>query len=162
MPQIINSNIASLTAQRNLNAAQSDNNQALNRLSSGLRINSAKDDAAGIAISTRFDSQIQGLNVATRNAGDGVSLAQTAEGGLDSMTTSLQRLRELAVQSSNATNSDVDRAALNEEAQQLISEIVRVSSETNFNGVKLLNSDFEDATFQVGANAGDTIDVTIS
>jgi flagellin len=162
MPQIINSNIASLTAQRNLNSAQSDNAQALNRLSSGLRINSAKDDAAGIAITTRFDSQIQGLNVATRNAGDGVSLAQTAEGGLDSMTTSLQRLRELAVQSSNATNSDVDRAALNEEAQQLIGEIDRVSSETNFNGVKLLNGDFEDATFQVGANAGETIDVSIA
>jgi len=162
MPQIINSNIASLTAQRNLNAAQSDNNQALNRLSSGLRINSAKDDAAGIAISTRFDSQIQGLNVATRNAGDGISLAQTAEGGLDSMTTSLQRLRELAVQSSNATNSDVDRAALNEEAQQLIDEIGRVSEETNFNGVKLLNGDFKDATFQVGANAGETIDVSVS
>ncbi|MFT5716303.1 MAG: flagellin [Oleiphilaceae bacterium] len=162
MPQIINSNIASLTAQRNLNSAQSDNAQALNRLSSGLRINSAKDDAAGIAISTRFDSQIQGLNVATRNAGDGVSLAQTAEGGLDSMTTSLQRLRELAVQSSNATNSDVDRAALNEEAQQLISEIDRVSQETNFNGVKLLNGDFTDATFQVGANAGETIDVSVN
>jgi flagellin len=161
MPQIINSNIASLTAQRNLNTAQSDNAQALNRLSSGLRINSAKDDAAGIAISTRFDSQIQGLNVATRNAGDGVSLAQTAEGGLDSMTTSLQRLRELAVQSSNATNSDVDRSALNEEAQQLISEIERVSEETNFNGVKLLNGDFKDATFQVGANQGETIDVSV-
>ena len=161
MPQIINTNIASLTAQRNLNNAQSDNAQALNRLSSGLRINSAKDDAAGIAISTRFDSQIQGLNVATRNAGDGVSLAQTAEGGLDSMTTSLQRLRELAVQSSNATNSDVDRAALNEEAQQLISEIERVSEETNFNGVKLLNGDFKDATFQVGANQGETIDVSV-
>lgn len=162
MPQIINSNIASLTAQRNLNSAQSDNAQALNRLSSGLRINSAKDDAAGISISTRFDSQIKGLNVATRNAGDGVSLAQTAEGGLDSMTTSLQRLRELAVQSSNATNSDVDRAALNEEAQQLINEIDRVSSETNFNGVKLLNGDFEDAIFQVGANQGETIDVSIA
>jgi len=161
MPQIINSNIASLTAQRNLNSAQSDNAQALNRLSSGLRINSAKDDAAGIAISTRFDSQIQGLNVATRNAGDGVSLAQTAEGGLDSMTTSLQRLRELAVQSSNATNSEVDRDALNEEAQQLISEIERVSEETNFNGVKLLNGDFKDATFQVGANQGETIDVSV-
>ena len=161
MPQIINTNIASLTAQRNLNTAQSDNAQALNRLSSGLRINSAKDDAAGIAISTRFDSQIQGLNVATRNAGDGVSLAQTAEGGLDSMTTSLQRLRELAVQSSNATNSDVDRAALNEEAQQLINEIERVSEETNFNGVKLLNGDFKDATFQVGANQGETIDVSV-
>ena len=162
MPQIINTNIASLTAQRNLNNAQSDNAQALNRLSSGLRINSAKDDAAGIAISTRFDSQIKGLNVATRNAGDGVSLAQTAEGGLDSMTNSLQRLRELAVQASNATNTDVDRAALNEEAQQLINEIERVSEETNFNGVKLLNGDFTNATFQVGANQGETIDVSIS
>lgn len=161
MPQIINTNIASLTAQRNLNNAQSDNAQALNRLSSGLRINSAKDDAAGIAISTRFDSQIRGLNVATRNAGDGVSLAQTAEGGLDSMTNSLQRLRELAVQASNATNTDVDRAALNEEAQQLIDEIERVSEETNFNGVNLLNGDFSNAVFQVGANRGETIEVSI-
>ena len=123
MPQIINTNINSLTAQRNLNNAQSDNSQALNRLSSGLRINSSKDDAAGLAISTRFDSQISGLNVATRNAGDGVSLAQTAEGGLDSITSNLSRLRELAVQSANATNTAVDREALNAEATQMIDEI---------------------------------------
>jgi len=162
MPQIINTNINSLTAQRNLNNAQSDNSQALNRLSSGLRINSSKDDAAGLAISTRFESQISGLNVATRNAGDGVSLAQTAEGGLDSITTNLSRLRELAVQSANATNTDVDREALNAEATQIIDEIGRISDQTNFNGVKLLNGGFEDQTFQVGANVGETIDVSIA
>lgn len=161
MPQIINTNISSLTAQRNLNNAQSDNAQALNRLSSGLRINSSKDDAAGLAISTRFESQISGLNVATRNAGDGVSLAQTAEGALDSITTNLSRLRELAVQSANATNSDVDRVALNEEAAQIIEEVGRISDQTNFNGVKLLNGDFQAQSFQVGANVGETIDVNI-
>ncbi len=161
MAQIINTNIASLNAQRNLNKAQSANDTSLQRLSSGLRINSAKDDAAGMAISTRFDSQIRGLNVAVRNAGDGMSLAQTAEGGLDSITSNLQRLRELAVQSANATNSDVDRQSLNEEAQQLKDEIKRVSEETNFNGVKLLNGDFKDANFQVGANSGETIKVSI-
>lgn len=162
MPQIINTNINSLTAQRNLNNAQSDNSQALNRLSSGLRINSSKDDAAGLAISTRFESQISGLNVATRNAGDGVSLAQTAEGGLDSITSNLSRLRELAVQSANATNTDVDREALNAEATQIIDEIGRISDQTNFNGVKLLNGDFQAQTFQVGANVGETIDVNIA
>ncbi|WP_320109448.1 flagellin N-terminal helical domain-containing protein [Alkalimarinus alittae] len=162
MPQIINTNISSLTAQRNLNNAQSDNAQALNRLSSGLRINSSKDDAAGLAISTRFESQISGLNVATRNAGDGVSLAQTAEGALDSITTNLSRLRELAVQSANATNSDVDRDALNKEAAQIIEEVGRISDQTNFNGVKLLNGDFQAQSFQVGANVGETIDVNIA
>lgn len=162
MPQIINTNINSLTAQRNLNNAQSDNAQALNRLSSGLRINSSKDDAAGLAISTRFESQISGLNVATRNAGDGVSLAQTAEGGLDSITSNLSRLRELAVQSANATNTDVDREALNAEASQIIEEIGRISDQTNFNGVKLLNGGFQAQTFQVGANVGETIDVNIA
>ncbi len=162
MPQIINTNINSLTAQRNLNSAQSENSQALQRLSSGLRINSSKDDAAGLAISTRFQSQISGLNVASRNVGDGVSLAQTAEGGLDSITTNLSRLRELAVQSSNATNTDVDRQALNQEAQQIIDEIGRISDQTNFNGVKLLNGDFTDQTFQIGANVGETIDVSVS
>ncbi|MFD2228954.1 flagellin [Alkalimarinus sediminis] len=162
MPQIINTNINSLTAQRNLNNAQSDNAQALNRLSSGLRINSSKDDAAGLAISTRFESQISGLNVATRNAGDGVSLAQTAEGGLDSITSNLSRLRELAVQSANATNTDIDRQALNAEAEQIIAEIGRISDQTNFNGVKLLNGDFQAQTFQVGANVGETIDVNIA
>ena len=156
MPQIINTNISSLNAQRNLNNSQSANRTSLERLSSGLRINSAKDDAAGLAISTRFDSQIKGLSVAIRNAGDGISLAQTAEGALSSMTTNLQRIRELALQSSNATNSDVDREALNAEAQQLISEISRSGDQSNFNGTNLLDGEFS-ASFQIGANRGETV-----
>jgi flagellin len=160
MAQVINSNIASLNAQRNLNSSQAGTNQALERLSSGLRINSAKDDAAGLAISTRFQSQINGLGVAIRNVGDGVSLAQTAEGALGSMTESMQRIRELALQSANGTNSADDRAALNSEAQQLISEVSRAGSETNFNGLNLLDGSFS-SVFQVGANSGETIDVSI-
>ena len=161
MPQIINTNIASLNAQRNLNKSQSANQTALQRLSSGLRINSAKDDAAGLAISTRFNSQIRGLNVAVRNAGDGISLAQTAEGALGSMNDNLQRVRELAVQSANATNSDVDREALQAEVSQLIAEVSRTADETDFNGRKLLDGSFS-ATFQIGANAGQTLDVSIA
>jgi flagellin len=161
MPQIINTNISSLNAQRNLDKSQSANQQALERLSSGLRINSAKDDAAGLAISTRFTSQIQGLNVAVRNAGDGIALAQTAEGALGSINDSLQRIRELSVQSANATNSDVDRDALQAEVSQLVAEITRTSEETDFNGRKLLDGSFS-ASFQVGANAGQTIDVSIA
>ncbi len=161
MPQIINTNIASLNAQRNLDKSQSSNQQALQRLSSGLRINSAKDDAAGLAISTRFTSQIKGLNVAVRNAGDGIALAQTAEGALGSINENLQRVRELAVQSANATNSDVDRDALQAEVDQLVAEITRTSEETDFNGRKLLDGSFS-ATFQVGANAGQTVDVSIA
>ena len=161
MPQIINTNIASLTAQRNLNSSQSANSTALERLSSGLRINSAKDDAAGLAISTKFESQVKGLNVAIRNAGDGISLAQTAEGALGAMTENLQRIRELAVQSSNATNSDDDRVALQAEVEQLLAEVSRTASQTNFNGRNLLDGSFE-GTFQIGANAGQTVDVTIS
>ncbi len=161
MPQIINTNIASLTAQRNLNKSQSANQQALERLSSGLRINSAKDDAAGLAISTRFTSQIRGLNVAIRNAGDGISLAQTAEGALGTMNDNLQRIRELAVQSANATNSDVDREALQAEVDQLIAEVTRTADETDFNGRKLLDGSFQ-ATFQIGANAGQSIDISIA
>ncbi len=160
MPQVINTNIASLNAQRNLDKSQSANQQALQRLSSGLRINSAKDDAAGLAISTRFTSQIKGLNVAVRNAGDGIALAQTAEGALGSMNENLQRIRELAVQSANATNSDVDREALQAEVDQLVAEISRTADETDFNGRKLLDGSFS-ATFQIGANAGQTVDVTI-
>jgi len=161
MPQIINTNIASLNAQRNLNKSQSANQTSLERLSSGLRINSAKDDAAGLAISTRFNSQIRGLNVAVRNAGDGISLAQTAEGALGSMNDNLQRVRELAVQSANATNSDVDRDALQSEVAQLLSEVSRTSDETDFNGRKLLDGSFN-ATFQIGANAGQTLEVSIA
>jgi len=161
MPQIINTNIASLTAQRNLNKSQSANQQALERLSSGLRINSAKDDAAGLAISTRFNSQIRGLNVAIRNAGDGISLAQTAEGALGTMNDNLQRIRELAVQSANATNSDVDRDALQAEVDQLLAEVTRTAEETDFNGRKLLDGSFN-ASFQIGANAGQTVEVSIA
>lgn len=161
MPQIINTNIASLNAQRNLNKSQSANQTALQRLSSGLRINSAKDDAAGLAISTRFNSQIRGLNVAVRNAGDGISLAQTAEGALGTMNDNLQRVRELAVQSANATNSDVDREALQAEVAQLIAEVSRTADETAFNGRKLLDGSFS-ATFQIGANAGQTLNVSIA
>ncbi|MDN3649232.1 flagellin [Reinekea marina] len=161
MPQIINTNIASLTAQRNLNSSQSANSTALERLSSGLRINSAKDDAAGLAISTNFESQVKGLNVAIRNAGDGISLAQTAEGALGAMTENLQRIRELAVQSSNATNSDDDRVKLQAEVKQLMAEVTRTADETNFNGRNLLDGSFE-GTFQIGADAGQTVDVKIS
>jgi flagellin len=162
MPQIINTNLASLNAQRNLNNSQKANDVALQRLSSGLRINSAKDDAAGLAISTRFDAQIRGTNVAIRNANDGISLAQTAEGALNSITSNLQRIRELALQSANDTNSDVDRSALNDEVQQLIAEIDSTAKNTSFNGRKLLDGSFTKATFQTGANAGQTISFGIS
>ncbi len=160
MPQTINTNIASLNAQRNLNSSQSVLNTSLQRLSSGLRINSAKDDAAGLAISERMTAQIRGLNQAGRNASDGISLAQTAEGALTEVTNMLQRIRELAVQSRNATNSTNDRAALNTEAQQLRSEINRIASQTQFNGVNLLDGSFANQAFQVGANAGQTISVS--
>ena len=158
----INTNVASLSAQNQLSKSQGMNDQALERLSSGLRINSAKDDAAGLAISTRFESQISGLNVATRNANDGISLAQTAEGALDEITNNLQRIRELSVQSANATNSASDRAALNQEVDQRIEEIDRIASQTSFNGLKVLDGNFGNAAFQVGANAGETISVDLS
>lgn len=160
MPQIINSNIASLTAQRNLNTSQNDLNTSLQRLSSGLRINSAKDDAAGLAISERFTTQIRGLNQAQRNANDGISLAQTAEGDLAAITNNLQRIRELAVQSANATNSSSDRAALQLETAELIAEIDRVASTSAFNGVKLLDGSFASQQFQVGANVGETVSIS--
>jgi flagellin len=160
MPQVINTNIASLNAQRNLNASQGQANVALERLSSGLRINSAKDDAAGLAISERFQSQIAGLNQAQRNANDGISLAQTAEGAMDEITNNLQRIRELAVQSANATNSISDQQALNQEVQQRIQEINRIASQTSFNGLKVLDGTFNTQTFQVGANTGETIAVS--
>src|SRR5688572_17006548 len=159
MPQVINTNIASLNAQRNLNKSQGALNTSLQRLSSGMRINSAKDDAAGLAISERFTAQIRGLNQAVRNSNDGISLAQTAEGALGEVTNNLQRVRELAVQSVNATNSASDRAAMQQEVSQLIAEIDRVASQTNFNGVKLLDGSFSSQDFQVGANVGETISV---
>ncbi len=158
MAQIINTNILSLNAQRNLNNSQGALQTSLQRLSSGLRINSAKDDAAGLAIAERFTTQIRGLNQAVRNANDGISLAQTAEGALSEVTNNLQRIRELAVQSANATNSTTDRAALDAEVQTLIEEIDRVAGAATFNGVQLLNAD-DSLTFQVGANVGDTVDV---
>ncbi|MGQ0697892.1 MAG: flagellin [Panacagrimonas sp.] len=159
MPQTINTNVSSLNAQRNLNTSQASLATSLQRLSSGLRINSAKDDAAGLAISERFTTQIRGLDQAGRNANDGISLAQTAEGALVEVTNNLQRIRELAVQSRNATNSASDRAALNVEAQALRSEIDRVASQTSFNGVSLLDGSFTNQAFQVGANAGQTISI---
>jgi len=162
MAQVINTNIASLNAQRNLNESQRDANVAFERLSSGLRINSAKDDAAGLAISTRFQSQIQGINVATRNANDGISMAQTTEGALSEVISNLQRIRDLAVQSANATNSASDRVALDQEVQQRVEEIDRIAKQTTFNGLKVLDGSFGIQGFQVGANAGDTIDVNLS
>ncbi len=157
MPQVINTNVMSLNAQRNLNTSGSGLATALQRLSSGMRINSAKDDAAGLAISNRMTAQIRGLNQAGRNANDGISLAQTAEGAMGTITNNLQRIRELAIQSANATNSSSDRAALQTEAAQLISEIDRVASTTSFNNVNLLDGTFTSQQFQVGANANQTI-----
>ena len=162
MPQIINTNIMSLNAQRNLNTSQSALQVSLQRLSSGKRINSAKDDAAGLAISERFTSQIRGLNQAVRNANDGISLAQTAEGALAESGNILQRIRELAVQSANATNSSSDRQALQAEVGQLVQELDRISTNTEFNGQKLLDGTFGTAVFQVGANANQTIQTTTS
>ena len=160
MASTINTNLNSLTAQRNQSKSQNDLSTAINRLSSGLRINSAKDDAAGLAISERFTSQIRGLNQAVRNANDGISLAQTAEGALASSGGILQRVRELSVQSANASNSASDRKAIQAEVGQLLSELDRVSTTTEFNGQKLLDGSFGSATFQVGANANQTITAT--
>ena len=157
--QVINSNIMSLNAQRSLGATNSNLSTALERLSTGLRINSAKDDAAGLAISERFTAQIRGLNQGVRNANDAVSLSQTAEGALTEVTNNLQRIRELAVQSANATNSASDRTALDAEAQQLLSEIDRISSQTTFNGINLLDGSFSTQQFQIGANVGETISI---
>ena len=160
MALVINSNIASLNSQRNLSNSQGSLETSLQRLSSGLRINSAKDDAAGLAISERFTTQIRGLNQAARNANDGISLAQTAEGALGGVTDLLQRVRELAVQSANATNSASDRAALQTEVTQLVDEIDRVARTTTFNGVALLDGTFTNQQFQVGANANETISIS--
>ena len=159
MALTVNTNIASLTAQRNLTSSQSDLSTSLERLSSGLRINSAKDDAAGLAISERFTAQIKGLNQGVRNANDGISLAQTAEGALAEVTSNLQRIRELSVQSANATNSASDRKALQAEVSQLVAEIDRVASNTEFNGINLLDGTFSNRAFQVGADVGQTIQV---
>jgi flagellin len=162
MASFINTNIASLNAQRNLTSSANGLTTALQRLSSGLRINSAKDDAAGMAISSRMSSQISGLTQAARNANDAISLSQTAEGALSGISDNLQRLRTLAVQSANSTNSDSDRATIQTEVASLVDEIGRVANTTEFNGIKLLDGSFTKQAFQVGANANQTIGVTVS
>jgi flagellin len=160
MPSVINTNLPSLNTQRNLNTSQASLNTSIQRLSSGLRVNSAKDDAAGLAIAERMNAQVRGLNVAARNANDGVSLAQTAEGALGKISEMVQRMRELAVQSSNATNSSTDRLALQAEVSELKQEIDRVATNSNFNGTKLLDGSFSAAKFQVGADVGESITVS--
>ncbi|MCM5703706.1 FliC/FljB family flagellin [Larsenimonas salina] len=160
MAMVINTNTLSLQTQQNLNKSQSQLNSAIEKLSSGSRINSAKDDAAGQAIANRMSSQITGLNQASRNANDGISLAQTAEGALDQVNDNLQRIRELSVQASNGTNSAEDLDSIQDEITQRLSEIDRVSGQTNFNGTKVLDSD-QGLSIQVGANDGETISVNL-
>lgn len=160
MPQVINTNILSLTTQRNLNRTQSELTTSITRLSSGLRVNSAKDDAAGLGISDRFNTQIRGLDQAVRNANDGLSFSQVAEGALSTISDALQRVRELSVQSINDTNSPQDRQSLNNEVQQLISEVNRISNATQFNGQDILDGSLSNLTFQIGANQNQTLSVT--
>ena len=162
MSATINTNVASLTAQRNLSSSQASLATSMQRLSSGLRINSAKDDAAGLGIAERMNAQVRGMNVAIRNANDGISLAQTAEGALSKVGDALQRMRELAVQSRNATNSSSDKDSLNKEFSELQSEITRVLGGTTFNGKKILGADATTLTFQIGANttADDEVQMT--
>jgi len=162
MAAIINTNLLSLDAQRNTSMSQTSLATAMQRLSSGLRVNSAKDDAAGLAIASRMDAQVRGMNVATRNANDGISLAQTADGALSSVTDNLQRMRELAVQARNATNTSADRDSLDQEFGQLAQEIQRVLGGTAFNGKNILGTDAGTQTFQIGANttSNDSIDIT--
>ena len=162
MPLYLNTNSASLSAQRSLTTANNALQTSLQRLSSGQRINSAKDDAAGMGISNRMTTQITGLNQAARNAGDAISLAQVTDGALGEVAKNLQRVRELAVQSANATNSSSDRAVLDQEVQLRLDEIDRIATQTNFNGQKVLDGTFGTTTFQVGANAGETISVNLS
>ena len=164
MALTVNTNVASLNAQRNLTNSQSSLNTSLQRLSSGLRVNSAKDDAAGLAIAERMNAQVRGLTVGIRNAGDGISLAQTAEGALGSVTEALQRMRELAVQSVNATNGAADRASLDAEYDQLSTEVQRILTSTEFNGSDILATSAGSQSFQVGANnaADNRITVTTS
>jgi len=159
MASTINTNIAALNAQRNLGMSANSLSTSMQRLSSGLRVNSAKDDAAGLAISERMNTQVKGLTVGARNSNDGISLAQTAEGSLGKIGDMLQRMRELAVQASNATNSKADRDALQAEVKQLTDEVDRVAKQTSFNGTKILDGTFSGAVFQVGANSGDNITV---
>jgi flagellin len=161
MALVVNSNIASLNAQRQLSGSTGELQTNFERLSSGKRINSAKDDAAGLQISSRLTAQVNGLNQAARNANDGISLAQTAEGALDEYTNSLQRMRTLSVQSLNGSNSDADRKALDAEFQELETELTRISTDTGFAGEKLLNGTYTGKFFQVGADAGQKIEVSI-
>ena len=161
MGLFVNSNVASLNAQRNLNGASKSLSRSFQRLSSGLRINSAKDDAAGLGISDRMTSQVRGINQAIRNTGDGISLSQTAEGGLSESTAILQRVRELAVQSANDTNTDSDRESLQNEVDALVTELDRIAEKTTFNNKSVLNGSFIGAKFHIGANANDTVTVSI-
>ncbi len=162
MPQTINTNLVSMNAQRNLNTSQMALSTSMQRLSSGLRVNSAKDDAAGLAIAERMNAQVRGMNVAVRNANDGISLAQTAEGALGKVADSLQRMRELAVQARNSTNSDADKVSLDKEFGELAKEVQRVIGGTSFNGKNILGADSGSQTFQVGANTttSDSINIT--
>ncbi len=160
MPQTINTNVSSLNAQRNLNTSQSSLAVSMQRLSSGLRVNSSKDDAAGLAIADRMNAQIRGMNVAVRNANDGISLAQTAEGALATMTDALQRMRELAVQSLNGSNGSGDRGNLDTEFQALAQEVGRIAAQTKFNGTAIVGAGATTTTFQIGANNGDVLTLT--
>jgi len=161
MPTTINTNMASLSAQRALQSTEGSLSTSMKRLSTGLRINSAKDDSAGLAIAERMTSQVRGMTVASRNANDAISLAQTAEGSLGKVGESLQRMRELAVQSANSTNDDSDRANLNDEYKALATEVSRVLEGTKFNGKSLLNVDATDMAFQIGADVADTDRITV-
>jgi len=161
MSQVINTNMASLNAQRNLNTSSMSLNTTLQRLSSGLRVNSAKDDAAGLAIATRMNAQVRGQTAAIRNANDGLSLAQTAESAIGVMTEHLQRMREIAVQSANGSNGSADRAQLSQEFTQLQNEIQRIATSTKFNGIAILDSGVSTvSSYQVGANSGETVNIT--
>lgn len=160
MASIINTNLVSLNAQRNLSTSQSSLSTTMQRLSSGLRVNSAKDDAAGLAIAERMNAQVRGMNVAMRNANDGISMAQTAEGALGKLSDNLQRMRELAVQAANDTNGTTDRGSLDKEFQQLAQEIARIVGSTSFNGRQLLDNN-NATVFQVGANTGADNQITI-
>jgi flagellin len=162
MPMMINTNVVAMNAQRNLTASQGSLSTSMERLSSGLRVNSSRDDAAGLAIADRMNAQVRGITVAIRNANDGISLAQTAEGALSTMTDALQRMRELAVQAQNGTNGTTDRANLDTEYQQLSAEITRVASQTKFNGTAIVGASAGANVFQVGANNGDTLTITTS
>ncbi|WP_444544692.1 flagellin N-terminal helical domain-containing protein, partial [Shewanella chilikensis] len=157
----VNTNVTSLSSQKNLNNANSALKTSMERLSSGLRINSAKDDAAGLQISNRLTSQINGLDVAQRNANDGISIAQTAEGAMQESTNILQRMRDLSLQSANGSNSAEDRASMQKEISSLQAELTRISDTTSFGGQKLLNGSYGSQVFQVGANANETISVSL-